>query len=176
MSIEDVAGILVCELKNTIEVTVLSPQRTTQLPPFSILLSIGGNQLYTMIPAHVLKDHGYQPLGKLSVHIGGTPPLHEREYCKIVMQFQDYTGGGTVLFGEEGDPEILGNAHLTGMNLEFRSGGLYHITHRLYRGQVVPYRVQSFETMTDEQARERIVTGKIDPERQKEMFGKVLVE
>jgi predicted aspartyl protease len=78
--------------------------------------TVDSGAVYSVVPAPVLKNLGIQPLRREAFRLGdGTTIM--RQKGGALFKFRSYVGIADVIFGEKGDPTVLGASTLEALGL-----------------------------------------------------------
>jgi predicted aspartyl protease len=97
-----------------VTVEVGNPAEPELLEPVKFLVDSGA--IYSVVPAPVLTRLGIRPLVEETFHLANGDEIVRRKGIAL-FRFEGRIGGADVVFGEEGDAELLGALTLEALGL-----------------------------------------------------------
>ena len=97
-----------------LEIEITNPARMDAWKPLEFLIDSGA--IYSVVPRAILEDLGITPIARQEFRLAsGTKVVREKGVA--VFRYGDRVGGADVIFGEEGDLQLLGAFTLEALGL-----------------------------------------------------------
>jgi len=97
-----------------LEIDVANPARMDTWKPLELLIDSGA--IYSVVPRPILEDLGIAPIARQEFRLASGTKV-SREKGVAVFRYGDRVGGADVIFGEEGDLQLLGAFTLEALGL-----------------------------------------------------------
>ncbi len=97
-----------------LEVEIANPARPKRTKSLELLIDSGA--IYSVVPAKLLKELGIKPLTKQSFRLADGSKI-TRKRGGAVFKYGEHIGVADVIFGEEGDSNLLGAFTLEALGL-----------------------------------------------------------
>ncbi|MGQ9470056.1 MAG: retroviral-like aspartic protease family protein, partial [Nitrososphaerales archaeon] len=96
-------------------IKVINPANPSKNKELKLLVDTGA--IYTIVPRKDLIEIGIEPRGKRSFKLADGRII-EREVGVVILEYEKYSAGATIVFGKEDDTPVLGVQALEGLGLE----------------------------------------------------------